>query len=398
VFGHAHTRHPQASRGSLVPHLGHGQQRLLPTLADAGVTTTTSPLHYMRHNRELALFSSADPPLGLALDPLSNLRQLPASHRGAAFRAQPHGNGPAFSPNAEPLDAAAVEALAEDPLDAQRAHGATLLLTTYHLCGGLDTRARRLDLALARAGVAHFETERMDQPAEHAAVGLRRELFATLAVERGLVAAPHAVDALAAAYLELDVAGFWVKIEGFSERAPARELRGAAALLGALSQSGRPVVCCGPGRLHLALLVADISSSVGLGEGERFTIPDAGRPRHTGPRQRSAYHSTFLRSFKAGAEPSRRAFASSPCRCGHHPNRESPRGGAIDEHCAVVRAREAREAAQGSREERREWLQATAAMASDLGHDAGVDVVPSPPLAAVLAGVDAGRGGVAAVA
>jgi hypothetical protein len=393
-----HPLHPRAGRGSLVAWLGHGQQRLLALLEQEGVTCTASPLHFMRHNRELALFAAPAGRMGLALDPMTPWRQLPLSHRGNAFRAQPFGNDAPFQPGLDRLDADDLLRLAESPIDGQRAHGATLLVTTYHLCGDVDSRGRQLDLELARIGVEHFWAERMDQPPLHAAVATPRELYAALAVERDVVSAPASVERLANAYAGLDVDGYWIRIERFSERGPRRELEGAAALLGALADTGRPVVCCGAGALHLALLVSDISSCVGFGEREHFTMPDTSRSRPEGPRLRTAYHSGFLRSFQPGAAPAVRAFQVAPCRCGRHPKRLAPQGGAVDEHGVLVRAREAREAVEGTAEERREWLRATSAMASHLGHDAGVDVVPYATLAAVLDGVDAGRGGLTQVA
>jgi len=393
-----HPLHPVAGRACFVPRLGHGQQRLLGLLAREGVRTTVSPLHYMGHNRELSLFSSAAEPMGLALDPHTHWRQLPVTHRGKAYRAQAFGNGPAFAPDTDAVDLRGLLALAERPIDDQRAHGATLLLTSYHVCGGPGTRGRTLDLELARAGAEHFAAQRMDQPAEHAAVGVGRELFAVVAVAKDVVASPAAIEGLAAAYADLPVAGYWVKIEDFWQRSAVGALEGAAALLGALAETGRPVVCCGPGWLHLALLVADISSSVGIGEAERFALPDVTRPRRAGPRPTLAYHPAYLRSFQVGAAPCVRAFAAAPCRCGTHRRDRPPAAGAADEHTALVRAREAREAVAGTREERVEWLQATAAMATHVGHDAGVDVAPYRIFEAVLDGVDAGRrGDVAAI-
>lgn len=94
-----HPLHPRAGAGCFVPFLGHQQQHLLAAIAERRVMTTASPLHYMAHNRELTLFSTADSPLGLALDPMTHRRQLPASVRGRAYRAQAHGDGPAFDPD-----------------------------------------------------------------------------------------------------------------------------------------------------------------------------------------------------------------------------------------------------------------------------------------------------------
>jgi hypothetical protein len=329
---------------------------------------------------------------------MTHLRQVPPSFRGKAYRAQSFGGGPAFRPERDRIGAADLLRLAESPLDEERVHGATLLMTTYHLSGPPGSRSRELDLLLARAGAEHFRSERMDQPAQHAAVQVQRQLYATLAVELEVVASPAAVEGLAAAYARLDVSGYWVKIHGFTQQASARELRGAAALLGALSATGRPVVACGTAGLHVALLVAGICSSVGLAEAERFWVPDVRQARYEGPRPRMAYHPAFLRSFQADARPARRAFARAPCRCGHRPEHLPPEGGAIDEHCAIVRALEAREASTGLPEERREWLRARATAAADLAHDADVDVIPYAKLEAVLAGVDAGRGDLADVA
>jgi hypothetical protein len=393
--GQLHPFHPLPQRGSLIPRLGHGQQRLLPILREAGVTTTVSPLHFMGHNRELALFATATPPTGLALDPMTYLRQLPATKRGTAYRLQTFGGAAAFDPDRDAIDLHGLLRLAEDPIDAQRGHGATLLMTSYHLCGAAGTRGRSLDLALAAAGIDHFQSERIDQPAEHAAIQVPRELFATVAIERGVVSSPNAVDGLASAYGALEVDGYWVKIEGFSEHGTARELHGGAALLGALSETGRSVVCSGAGALHLALLVSDIASSIGLGEAERFSMPDAAAPPPKGPRHRLAYHPAFIHSFQCAASPARRAFAAAPCRCGLHPENLPPAGHAVDEHCALVRTREAREAAAGSQEERREWLHATVALASHLGEDASIDVPSRATFETVIDGIGHARGDLA---
>jgi hypothetical protein len=73
--------------------------------------------------------------------------------------------------------------------------------------------------------------------------------------------------------------------------------------------------------------------------------------------------------------------------------RTPPQGRVADEHCAVVRVKEAAEARDGTVDERHEWLRVTANHASHLAHDAEVEVVPYATLAAVLEGIDGGRGG-----
>lgn len=380
--------HPQAGRASFVPRLGHAQQRLAPLLSDRGVTTTVSPLYYMAHNPELALFARRDPPLGLALDPCTHLRQLPGSERAPAFRALPFGRDEApFDPDLHRLSDVEIARLARTPVELARSRGATLVLTAFHLTGGPSTRGRQLDLLLARAGIAFFRQQRMDEPPAGAEIPIRREVYATLAVRREALGNHADRMRLADAYLALRADGLWVKIEGFDEAAARADIRAGAAFLAALRDGGVPVVSCGPGQLHLGLLVNDISSSVGLGEGERFRFPAPRSRDWSGGRARTIYHPRYLRGYRAGIHADR-AFETAACRCGNHPPRRPPNRSAIEAHAAAVRADEAAEATAGERSERREWLAATAAMASHLGHDAGVDYTQSLVFETLNAGID----------
>lgn len=384
--------HPQRGRASFVPRLGHGQQRLAPLLAARGVTTTVSPLYYMAHNPELALFARRDPPLGLALDPCTHLRQLPGADRAPAFRSLAFGReDAAFDPDRHQLSDVEIARLARAPLELARARGATLLLTAFHLTGGLSTRGRQLDLLLARAGVAFFEQQRMDEAPRGAEIPITRELYTTLAVRRETLRSYAEQMRLADAYLSLGADGLWVKIEGFNETAGRSDIRAAAHFLAVLRDGGLPVVCCGPGQLHLGLMVNDLSSSVGLGEGERFNLPGRRKRDWSRGRSRTIYHARYLRAYRAGLYADR-AFHTSACRCGRHPSRQPPKGAAIEEHAAVIRADEAGEATTGERAERREWLAATAAMASHLGHDARVDYTQSVVFQALNAGMDEAGG------
>jgi hypothetical protein len=369
----------------------HQQQHLLGALAQRGITTTAAPLHYMQHNPELALFVTASAPLGLALDPMTDRRQLPAEIRGKAFRAQPHGNGPAFDPDRHRLTGTERNALAIGPIELQRGHGATLLITTYHMCGAVGTRGRTLDLALAQRGIEHFNSERLDLPAPHAAVQTPREIYAGIAVTEDVLQSPLQLIRLVDAYSQLDADGYWVKLAGFRHSGVRAIVQGGGHLLGALTQTGRPIVCSGAGSLHLALLVADISSSIGLGEAESYNAPQANSRRHEGPRARLIYHPVYARSFLADHDPVRRAFAAASCRCHAHPGNKPPRGGAIDAHNVRVRAIEASEAVTGTIAERREWLRALVNLASHFAADADVDHLAGGTVDAFLAGVDAGR-------
>jgi len=387
--------HPQPGAPCWIPRLGQGQQRLAPLLAARGTRMTASPLYYAFHNPQLTLFTHAEPPLGLALDPCTHLRQLPPVRRASAFRALPFGSSSApFDPGHDTITQQEFVCLVADTLDCQRVAGATLLLTPFHVTGALGTRGREFDLRLARSAWEHFLSQRMDEPSDLARLPLARELYATVAVARELLASPRLLLALAEEYLTLPVAGFWVKLEGFSERASRKEISAGAGFLAALASGGRPVVSCGPGQLHLGLLVNDISTSLGMAEGERFGFP-ASRPQGdwSGGRSRTVYHSKYLRSFRAGAESGARAFKGSPCRCRRHPADRPPERGAIDEHAAIVRATEAHEALDGEITERREWLLATAALASHLAHDCGVDYTPGAVYEALFEGIDAARTG-----
>jgi len=380
--------HPRAGRASFVPRLGYEQQRLAPLLAGRGVTTTVSPLYYMAHNPELALFARGDSAMGLALDPCTHLRQLAAADRAPAFRAAPFGRDEgAFEPDYWDLSENEIAELARGPIELARARGATLVLTAFHLAGGLGTRGRELDLLLAEAGIAFFRQQRMDEPPDGAELTVRREVYATIAVRREALRTHYDRMRLADAYLELGADGLWVKIDGFGEAAARSDIRSAGSFLATLRDAGLPVVACGPGQLHLALLVNDISSSVGLGEGERFKFPAPRSKDWSGGRTHSIYHPRFLRAFRAGRYADR-AFQNSACRCGLHPPKSPPKGGQIDEHAAVVRADEARDAISGERGQRREWLSAVAAMASHLGHDAEIDYTQSVALDALNAGID----------
>jgi len=382
--------HPEPGSPHFIPRLGFRQERLGPLLAKQGVTMTVSPLYYMAHNPELALFTARKPPLGLALDPATHLRQLPHSQRAPAFRALPFGRLPAaFDSDRSPISEVEYADLVTSPLDLARARGATLLLNAYHLSGAVGTRGRSLDLAIARDALAHFRAQRMEEPPEFAAVPVRRELYVVLALPCELLESSGERRRLAEAYLALEADGLWVKIAGFDERARRTLITAGGAFLALLARGGRPVVADGPGHLHLGLLANDISTSIGLAESERFLGPQPRtRDDWSGGRTRTIYHPKYLRSFRAGGDGAVRAFTGSGCPCRRHPAKQPPAGTAIDEHAAIVRAREAREALEGEVLERREWLLANAAMASHRAHDAGVDYTPPLVFEALLEGID----------
>jgi hypothetical protein len=349
---------------------------------------TVSPLYYMGHNPELSLFTGFAPPLGLALDPHTHLRQVPYQQRAPAFRRLPFGACRArFEPDHSSLSEQEYADLVVQPLDLARGRGATMLLTGYHLTGTVGSRGRTLDLQIAGDAIAHFRRQRMEEPPELAAVPVRREVYAVIAVPGDLLESPRERRRLAEAYLALDADGFWVKIEGFSERARRSLIRACGSFFRLLQEGERPVVSDGAGHLHVAPLANDISTSIGLAESERFSLP---RPRDdwSGGRKRSIYHEKYLRAYVAGGDGASRAFAGSACRCGRHAANVAPTGRAIEEHAAMVRAREAADALDGDVEERREWVLANAAMAAHLARDAGVDFTPHVVFEAFFEGFD----------
>lgn len=377
-----------------VPRVGYEQQRLLPVLRDAGVRMTVSPLYYMAANPELALFSGGSDPLGLALDPCMHHRQLPLQARATSFRALPYGSEPqAFDPDHDVVRDPDFVRLATLPLELQRNRGATLMLTCAHLVGVMGTRGRELDLRLARATIAHFRAQRMDEPPAYGVNPARREIYAALAVRVNALHSPVVRQTLADAYLDLAADGLWVKLEGFDERASRADIRAGGAFLASLRDGDRPVLCDQPGQLHLGLLADGISASVGLAEGEHFRFPTDWKKQTTETgerrgRRRSAYHPKYLRSFRLGGDGARRAFTEASCPCGLHPPREAPDGARVEPHAAVLRCQQAREALHGDLLDRREWLLASAALATHLAHDAGVDSTLPVVFEELFAGLD----------
>lgn len=386
--------HPRADDPLFIAHVGYEQQRLIPLLLHGGVRMTVSPLYYMAANPELALFTGGRHSLGLALDPCVHHRQMPLAARSASFRSLPYGSSPrAFDPDHDAITADEFVDLAITPLELQRERGATLMLTSAHLAGAIGTRGRELDLRLARAGIAHFRGQRMDEPPEFAANPCRREIYAVLVMPVRLLRSESMRSAMCAAYLQLAADGFWVKLDGFDERAARVDIRAGGAFLAEMRDDGRPVVACQPGQLHLGLLADGFSASVGLAEGEHFRFPtdwkqQAGDIGERRGRRRSAYHPKYLRSFQLGGDGATRAFAEAGCPCKRHPPREPPAGHLVEEHAAVVRCQQARDALDGETADRREWLFASAAMASHLAHDAGVESTLPVVFEELFAGLD----------
>lgn len=314
--------HPRVERAQFLPRLGHGQQSLVPLLAARGVRTTVSPLYYATHNPELSLLPSQNQ-MGSVLDPCTQIRQKPWAQRAEAFRAQSFGNdAEPYDPDSARLTDQQLLALATGPIDAARGRGATLLLTTSHLAAVMGTRGRDIELLLASVGIRHFRDQRIAEPPPLAAVDVKREIYATVAVRLSDLMSPRARQRLADAYLGLGADGVWVKIAGLHEKASYAGIRAAGVFFAALRQGPIPIVSCGAGQLHLALLADEVSASIGLGEGERFVIPATWPKPEEGAKRRGrtrmAYHPKYHCSFRVGSEEAVRAFRRAPCECGVH--------------------------------------------------------------------------------
>jgi len=383
--------HPELDRAVFIPRLGFRQERLAPLLAAEGVTMTVSPLYFVKHNPQLALFARHDPPLGLALDPATHLRQVPFERRAASFKSLPFGSArAAFHPDRSRLSEQQYADLVREPLDMARGRGATLLLCAYHLSGAVGSRGRTLDLRVATDAIDHFRAEGMAEPPELAAVRVRREIYVPIALTPATLESPRERQRLVEAYVELDADGFWVKVDGLSEKSSRALVRSYGSFLALLRREAeRPIVADGPGHLHVGLLANDISTSVGIGESERFAMPlERANNDWSAGRSHTVYHERFLRSFLCDHAGALNAFRGSPCLCGRHPKNEPPHGNAIDEHGAIVRAREAAAALEGEIDERREWLLATAALAAELASDAGVRWTKEAVFEALFGGLD----------
>jgi hypothetical protein len=390
--------HPEPLRGQFLPRLGYGQQGLLGILREHGISTTVAPLHFLRDNPELSLLPDADArPSGVVLDPCCQLRLLPWVERPSAFRSLKYGNNPEpYDPEVARLTDDQILGLAVDPLAEARGRGGTLLLTAAHPAGGPGTRGRDLELVLAELGITHFLAEGMHEPPQFAALGVRREIYASIAIHARDLASPGDRAKLAEAYLALGSDGLWVQIEGFHERAPLEQVRNSAAFLAGMRESGKPVVSSGSGQLHLGLLADDFSASIGLAENERFRVPAPWRSTNRNGdrrgRTRMAYHPKLHRSFRVGSEDARTAFAATPCDCDVHNPATPPNGPDVARHAAILRSVQSREALEGERDERREWVLASSTMASWVAADAGLPPEKSSATKAyeaLFAGLDA---------
>jgi hypothetical protein len=386
--------HPQATSAVLIPRLGVGQARLVPLFFERGFRTVALPLYYGQMLSQLTLGARTEAS-GLVLDPMTHIRQQPREERAKSFRALPYGDETeAFDPDRDELNDASIENLALEPPELQRLAGATLILTTYAVAGGIGTRGRDLELLLARLAVEDFQSQRFDEPPDGAPYSFRRQVYATIAAPVDLLRSPTAARKLAEAYLDISADGFWVKLLGFDERAHLESIEAAGRFFSYLREGQRPLVACCPGQLFLGFLVDDISASIGIAGHERFSFPRSWRPGSEGKgRSRPIYSGRLMRSLMSHDRRLTKVFERAPCRCRSHDPHIPPSAGAIDFHAASCRAEQAIDALDGDRLDRREWLSAIAERATEVAEDLDLPKKPiNPPYRRLLEGLDGGAG------
>jgi hypothetical protein len=386
--------HPQAASAALIPRLGVGQARLVPFFFERGFRTVALPLYYGQMLSQLTLGARPEE-AGLVLDPMTHIRQQPRDERAKSFRALPYGDGAEpFDPDCDELDDASIEALALEPPELQRLAGATLILTTYAVVGGVGTRGRDLELLLARVAVEDFRSQRFDEPPDDASYSFRRQIYATIAAPVDLLRSPTAARKLADSYLDISADGFWVKLLGFDEGTRLESIEAAGRFFSYLREGERPLVACCPGQLFLGFLVDDISASIGIAGHERFKFPQPWKPgSETKGRSRPIYSARLMRSLMGHDRRLPTVFERAPCRCRSHEPRIPPSAGEIDFHAASCRAEQAIDALDGDRLDRREWLSAIAERATEVAKDLDLPKKAiGPPYRRLLEGLDGSAG------
>lgn len=85
--------HPRVDSAILIPRLVYGQQRVLGAFVDSGFGTVAAPIYYGGVVRQLTLGSQPED-LGLVLDPVTHIRELPQHERAKSFRTLAYGDDP----------------------------------------------------------------------------------------------------------------------------------------------------------------------------------------------------------------------------------------------------------------------------------------------------------------
>jgi hypothetical protein len=330
--GGAPPRHPTiAGDVPLIVRLGLHDDRVLREFDGFGMPVVAHTILQNEAHSGLAFAARERYGLALLIDPENHLNQVEPKLRRKSFAHAAYAVSRTFDPRSDRLEARAENRYAVATLEEQRRRRATVLVTPYHVVGGLDCEGRKADLRLARASARHFRTMQwhLSPPGERFPID--RELYAGFAVHPKTLREPLELLWLVSQYAELPVDGYYVKIAGLSDNSSLADIANCAELLLRLQgRARRPVVLSGGGNLWMALLAEGLAAAcIGLGEGEVFHFPPSSA---TGRQGRPVYHDGLVRSVnpKAEHEEARRRaqelFRRFPCACGHHPKDRAPKG------------------------------------------------------------------------
>lgn len=325
--GHA-PRHPSIDRQSFVAAPGYRGAERIGGLDRTIVGSIAKPLAQVELDREVVQ-RATKAQLGVALLGQAWLNQLPDGHPGRSrgFLALPYAYQPGeLNPNTRWIEGRA-RTYAESFVDVQITKGGTLITTPSHVLeqdgpGG----GRENELQLARLAASEFRARTASLPPLDGTG--RRDLFAMLAVKGRNVLS--SAEWLVGQYADLDVAGYWITVAGFTPS--ERQMCGLARLaFGLQDRTNRPVVVSGVGGVHLVFLAAGLAATSVGHQALLLTYPPAPLPPLDKDTDKGlgtpVYHPRMLGSVRLGpkGEPARRRlFIRWPCACGHHPANEPP--------------------------------------------------------------------------
>jgi hypothetical protein len=227
-------------------------------------------------------------------------------------------------------------------VDAQIAHGATLVGTPGHVHDAECGAGRLNDLQLAEAAIREWESRQAGAPRSD---GRAAGIFATLMVRASALASDEIIDWLVANYLGLRVDGFWISVVNCGEG--LGQLRGAVRLGLGLQSDGRFAVLSGVGHVHSAALARGLAATCAGHHGMKPRFPLEPMPDSDEGMGVAVYHPEILGCAPLGqrwAAAEHALFGIRPCACGHHPAGEAPVKGAKRRHNLAVLQDEARRA------------------------------------------------------
>ena len=301
--------------------------------------------------------------LGLALDPQLSLLQLTDEHLAQHFAAEiallSEPLGEPFDPMSEPMDDSEAERLAIHLIDLSvRGLGTALLAGSFLMLEpsqvGLDN-----NLALLANSARYFHEEGIEHQADDSVrFPAPRQLFATISIERRVLAHDEFLNELLDAYVAAapGLYGYWVQVANIGSTPRPADVRRLSDFIYELqSRTGKPVIPDRLGQLGLGFLAGGVAGyCIGTGAPEFLRFPRTTFIRADGQKPKGftlvAYHPDYLRNFQTIGRHSARAklaFQRRPCRCGFHPRREPPTSTKAKKlHCFDCRALQVLELAE----------------------------------------------------